>query len=116
LTLIPLEPLSDQTTGPDGQVHTAQDVVSIKQAVLNKLLGRDGVNLKRLCGEVLFDILQVGGIGATVIGYERDLVEVDEDILDPLTGQPSGQTQKTDVPIHEEWCWDHLSLMKLLSS
>lgn len=112
LTLIPLEPLKDGIQGPDGKTYTAEDVVSIKQAVLSKLLGRDGVNLKRLAGELLFDILQPGGMAFSVIGYERDLVEVDQDVLDPMTGLPTGETQKVPVPIFEEWRWDHLSLKK----
>lgn len=97
LILTPLEPLAQQVTGPDGQVRTAEDVTAIKQAVLNKLLGRDGVDLKRLADELLFEILQVSGEGWSAIGYECDMVDV-----------PGG----APVPICEEWTWKKFSSKK----
>lgn len=98
LILTPLEPLKDVTPGPDGQQHSAEDVVFIKQAVLNKLLGRDGVDLKWLSDEVLFEILQVSGLGPTKICYEADFETV----------------MGTEVPVYEEWSWRKFSSKKLL--
>ena len=110
LILTPLEPLADQVQGPDGQAHTAEDVTAIKQAVLNKLLGRDGVDLKRLADEVLFEMLQVSGFGPTKICYEADFVTVPGEI-DPLTGV---KAPAQEVPVHEEWSWKKFSSKKLL--
>lgn len=122
LILTPLEPLQDQIQGPDGQVHTAEDVTAIKQAVLNKLLGRDGVDLKRLADEILFEILQVSGHCMTEIAYEADFVEVEEQVqtgTEPMVGSvlglqetPTYETQKVPVPIHEEWTWRKISSKK----
>jgi hypothetical protein len=96
LILTPLEPLQDTVTGPDGQAHSAEDVTAIKQAVLNKHLGRDGVDLKRLADELLFEILQVSGEGWSKIAYEADFVEVE------------GQ----QIPVYEEWTWKKFSSKK----
>lgn len=124
LILTALEPLQDKIQGPDGQVYTAADVVSIKQAVLNKLLGRDGVNAKRLMDEVLFDILQPAGLSPTKLCYEADFVTVQD--TEPVGEQPTVgsvlglqtvpelKTVDVQVPIHEEWTWKRFSPKKLL--
>ena len=106
LILTPLGPLQDQTTGPDGQVHTAEDVVAIKQAVLKKLLGADGINAKRLLEEQNFDVLQVSGMSFSMISYECDTVPVPH--TDPLTGL----TSTIEVPIYEAFSWTRFSPMK----
>lgn len=108
--LTPLEPLKDQRQGPDGQMHTAEDVVSIKQAVLKQVLGPSGINLKRLMDEQNFDVLQVAGLSPSMISYECDLVEVEPD-PDPLTGLVGPPVK---VPVFEEWCWKRFSPKKLL--
>jgi hypothetical protein len=104
LILTPLFPLQDVTIGPDGQQHTAEDIVSIKQAILKAKLGAGGVDLKWLANELLFDILQVSGCGPSYIAYECDKVPVP----DPMTGEP------VPVTIHEEWTWRKFSSKKLL--
>lgn len=124
LTLTALEPLKDQVQGPDGAMHTSEDIVTIKQAVINKLLGRDGVNLKRLMDEVLFDVLQPAGMSPTKICYEADFVTVTETVQDgeaPMEGSvlglqtvPKMKEVEVEVPIHEEWTWKRFSPMKLL--
>lgn len=106
--LEPLEPLKDQTQGPDGQTHSAEDVVTIKQAVLKNVLGSDGINAVRLMAEQNFDVLQVSGFSPSLLSYECDTVPVDH--VDPMTGQ----AQTIDVPIYEEWCWKRFSPMKAL--
>lgn len=124
LVLSAREPLKDVVMGPDGQRHTSADVVTIKQAVLNKQLGRDGVNAKRLMDEVLFDILQPAGLSPTLICYEADFVDVEEEVVvgeQPLAGSvlglqttPITETQKVPVPVYEEWSWKRFSPKKLL--
>jgi hypothetical protein len=122
--LEPQEPLADQIIGPDGQAHTAEDVVTIKAEVLNKLLGPKGIDLKWLADEVLFELLQVSGWGPTLIAYEADFETVDQEVqvgTKPAPGSVLGlsevpvfKTQKVDVPICEEFTWKKFSSKKLL--
>ena len=56
LQLTPLQPLTGIVDPQTGQPVDASDVVSVKRAVLNKLLGRDGANVDLAILEALFDI------------------------------------------------------------
>lgn len=124
MVLEPLEPLADQTPGPDGQLHTAEDVVAIKAEVLNKLLGPKGIDLKWLADEVLFELLQVSGWGPTEIAYEADFVDVKQQVqvgTEPVAGSVLGlqetpvyKTVTVPVPICEEWTWKKFSSKKLV--
>lgn len=49
---------------------TLSDVIAVKQAVLKKKLGRDGIKANRLMDELLFDVLAWVGFGICKIGYK----------------------------------------------
>src|SRR5499427_7404720 len=86
------------------------NVILIKQAVLNDKLGPNGVDAKRLIDKVTFDALCPAGWGATKIGYEVTTRPVPHPTLTDETGQP----QSVDVPVYEEYFWEHFSPKKLL--
>lgn len=134
-------PLKDLVIDPvSGFGFSAEDAVNIKQAVLNKKLGRKGVNARRVVGECVFDILAWTGLGCTKLGYRNTVKNVEEPVMgpdpnfippmdgsmlglntpqapmvpqiDPITGQPKMQT--IPVVIFEEWYWSRFSTKKLL--
>ena len=132
-------PLKDQVTDPmTGIPLTAEDAVAVKQAVLNKKLGRKGINARRMVSECLFDVLAWAGIGCTKIGYHNVTKPVQEPrmvpdpawVPPPPTGMlaptpqppmvqatdPMGQPifDTIDVVIWEEWDWRRFSPKKLL--
>src|SRR3990167_6729579 len=55
------------------------DAVSVFQAVLNQEIGEDGINLKPVLDEIIFDRLCPAGIGAVCVGFEA-LAEGDTEI------------------------------------
>lgn len=116
-------------------------IIPLKQAVLKKTLGRDGIKANRLMDELLFDVLQWTGIGCAKIGYRcvMKTIQVPKMVpdtsalpqqpgsvlglagqqtrpmipaLDPVTQQPVMEPQQ--VPIHEEWYARRFSGKKLL--
>jgi hypothetical protein len=89
---------------------TMADVVVVKQQVLHKILGRDGVKANRLLDELLFDVLAWAGIGASKLGYRcvyRPLPEAP-----PVPGLEA--MAPTPVPVFEEWYWRRFSPKKAL--
>lgn len=100
---IPQEPVS----------QGREPVVLIKQAVLNDKLGPNGVDAKRLMDKAIFDVLCPSGWGATKIGYDVTTRPVTQSIPHPIPGQPPIE-QTIDVPVYEEWFWEHFSPKKLL--
>jgi len=118
-------------------ILTMEDVVTIKQEVLNLKLGREGINATRLVDELLFDVLAWSGIGICKVGYDVVLKPVQQPRLvpapfdplnppqpgvppqmvpavDPLTGQPVMDT--IQVPIWEDWYCRRISPKKYLCS
>jgi hypothetical protein len=93
---------------------TAEDTVSLKQAVLNWYLGRDGINGVRLTDEVLFDVLAWAGIGIAKVCYRV----VTQPIAQPGTAGVAmgavGPPQQIHVPIYEWWEARRLSPKKFL--
>lgn len=87
--------------------------ILIKQAVLNDKLGPNGVDAKRLMDKAIFDVLCPAGWGATKIGYDVVTRPVTQSIPHPIPGQPP-IAQTIDVPVYEEWFWEHFSPKKLL--
>lgn len=143
LILSPEGPMKGQAVDPmTGIPYEKAEIVSIKQAVLNKKLGIKGVHSKRLVSECLFDILAWAGLGCTKIGYNATIKIIQEPVMqpdpawvppppprsvlglaptpqppqvpviDPATGQP--QTQPVPVTIFEDWYWKRFSPKKLL--
>jgi hypothetical protein len=112
---------------------TMGDVIAIKQAVLKKKLGRDGIKANRLMDELLFDVLAWAGLGGYKIGYKATFKTVSKPkmqpgpaqpsmlglapapqvpVLDPVTQQP--MMEDVDVPVHEEYYARRISPKKLL--
>lgn len=120
-----------------------EDIISVKQEILNKTLGRDGVKATRLFDELLIDSLLWAGIGCSKIGHDATIMEVDLPVMGPdpnyipppqppgnvlgisPTPQPpmvpqtdplTGQpkTQKVQVTIYQENYWRRFSPKKLV--
>lgn len=134
----------DQVMDPaTGAILTPEDIVTVKQSVLNKKLGRDGINGVRLMDELLFDVLAWAGIGCCKVGYIATTKPVPEPVMQPdpnfvppiaapgaildintpepqppmvpVLG-PDGQpmTRIVQVPVHEDWYARRVSPKKLL--
>lgn len=110
-----------------------EEIVSIKQQILKKTLGRDGIKGNRLMQELLFDVEAWSGIAACKIGYKcvfkaiqkpkmiqpppppGAVLNLNDAPLVPATdamGQPIMETQQ--IPIFEEWYGKRFSPKKLL--
>ena len=146
LILSPKGKVLDQVPVPDPQtgipvILTAEDIVSIKQEVLNQKLGRDGIKVNRLMDELLFDVMAWAGIGCSKLGYTCTFKTIQQPVMgpdpnwqpqampqnplglapqappqvpqmDPATGQP--MMQSVPVPIYEQWYWRRFSPKKML--
>jgi hypothetical protein len=101
IVLEPQEPLATELN--------AGQVVTLRQAVLNKLLGPkpDGVDLLTTVHRALNDILCIGGIGWTKIGWRVETVEVPPDAETLAAGGPPYPLR---VPIYERPFWDYFPL------
>lgn len=150
--LDPLGPAFDQYPNPMAPMLAQQgimapplkmeDIVSVKQEILNKKLGRDGIKANRLFDELLFDVLGWSGIGCSKIGYRVVMRTIQEPVMqpdptyvppppptmglgltpppqppmvpvmDPLTGEP--QMQPKQIPIFEECYWRRFSPRKVV--
>lgn len=67
---------------------TMEDIISVKQAVLNKTLGRDGIKANRLMDELLFDVLAWAGFGVAKLGYRCTMKAVKEPVMQPAPPPP----------------------------
>lgn len=111
----PSQPLVQQPPPQPGQPPpppgpTIGSLVAVHQKLVNGLLGHERADAKACFSKLLFDILCPAGVGVVNVGYDAAFVEVEVPQRDPATGQPvpnplTGQpmTQKTQVPIHEDW-------------
>ena len=134
LVLTPLEPLQGLVgmapPAPPGQPPAppppadVDEIVAIKRAVLNKMLGRDGANVDKTIEESLFDIFGTSGIGATKICYQADIKEIQQDQPAAPVQQPGsilglqdmpGGTEPAMVPVvvNERYLWYRFSPDKL---
>jgi hypothetical protein len=115
-------PIPGQAPTP---IKTMQDVISVKQEVLKKKLGRDGIKANRLMEEMIFDVLAWAGIGICKVGFKATFKMINRpklipapnqtmpgsvmglqtppmvQAMDPLTNQPVMEPQR--VPVHEEY-------------
>lgn len=115
-------PLPGQPPPPPAPPHSMEEIIMVKQEVLNKTLGRDGIKVNRLMDELLFDVLAWAGIGVAKIGYRCVMKGVQQPRMGPAPQQPGsmlglqqlppvpqvdamGQTvmDMVKVPIHEEF-------------
>lgn len=99
---------------PEAPPLMMEDIVTVKQQVLHKILGRDGIKSSRLVDELLFDVLAWTGFGASKLGYRCVFRPV------PEMPSPSGfvlglqDPQPVPVPVHEEWYWRRFSPLRAL--
>jgi hypothetical protein len=126
LHLTPLEPLQGLADPADPSKPIApEDVVAVKRALLNKLLGPDGANVDQTIQEALFSVFQTVGVGATKICYEADTQETEISVPGPPTSMPGSVlglqqvpgapvTQLVPVVVHERFRWYHFSEAKFL--
>lgn len=96
--------------GPPDAQGQAQPVMAVgalasHEQIVNEHLGPEHVNAVPMVHATLFDVLQLSGVGFTVMGYEQAAVTVDSGKVDPLTGQPV----MVDVPVKASCFWTHVS-------
>lgn len=130
-----VDPLTGQTVM---RPATPEEMVPVKQTVLDYFMGPDEIDGVRLMDECLFDNLGYSGISAVKVGYEETTIPYNKPVtqpdpnyippvasiptptqpppqvpvIDPLTGKP--QTELIQVPIHQRWYADKIPAKKLL--
>lgn len=110
LVLTPLGPLDDVVNPTTGAPMPPTEILAVKQAVLNKLLGRDHAQVKAAAIDpAIFDVLATSGIGATKICYEVDLAP-----MATPEGEGLGGDAGPGVPIAERWRWYRFSTRAFL--
>lgn len=67
---------------------TREDIIAVKQSVLEFKLGRDGINYNRLMDELLFDVLAWAGIGCSKIGYTCVTQPIQQPVMVPAQVPP----------------------------
>lgn len=134
----------DPMTGVQQQLPPLQmeDIIAVKQAVLKKKMGRDGIKGNRLMDQMLFDVLAWAGIGCCKVGYRCVFKPIQRPkmIPDPnaiaqtqqygavlgvngappppmvpqtdIMGKPVMET--INVPVHEEWYARRFSPKKVI--
>lgn len=100
--------------GPPMPPLTMKDVVMVKQQVLKKKLGRDGIKANRLIDELLFDILAWAGIGAFKVGYRCVFREIPDPMMEGSVLGLSPTAPQIPVPVFEEWYARRISPKKVL--
>lgn len=144
LTLVPKDPSPAQNQIPNPsfdptipgspQFLSMEDIISVKQAVLQQTLGRNGVKAERLMDELIIDVEAWAGYGASKLGYRcvtkpvqkpkmgppqqpGAILGLSADQMPPVPqigtdGNPVMET--VQVPVFEEWYWRRFSPLKLL--
>lgn len=124
--LEPEGPALDAILDPrTGVPISPEDAIAAKQAILNKRLGRDGVNASRLMDECILDILIWAGLSFVKVGYRAVMKTIDKPDLVPnpavpaqpgqppaLMPDPSGATTPTPIAIHEDWYAEKIDAKK----
>lgn len=62
---------------------TMEDIISVKQQVLQTKLGRDGLKVGRLMDELLFDVLAWSGVAASKLGYRCVIKNIQQPKMQP---------------------------------
>lgn len=143
-------PVLDQILVPDPSVPggqrpaSAEEVVHIKQHVVNKELGPDRIDILNVMDECCFDIMAWAGIACVKVGFTVVLRTTQQPVMgpdpnympppspggilglapqppppqvpqiDPTTGQPA--TKSVEIPIFSEWYAKRFSPKKLLAN
>lgn len=96
---------------PPAPPLSMMDVVSTKQAVLNRTIGKDGIKMQRLMDELLFDILAWAGFGVSKLGYRcvTKTVQMPKMSNQPMPGailgiqqQPQPELDEMGQPVMED--------------
>lgn len=112
LPVVPPQPPApgQQPQQPQQQPLTYGSLAALHGRLINGLLGHKYANAKRVVHKALFDVLCPAGFGLVKVGYDVATVEVEQPVVDPMTGQPAlnpitGQPemQVMPQPVHEEW-------------
>lgn len=105
-----------KTPGADGKPLTpdqadvaAAEVVLVHETLLNHILGRDGVNAKRVVDKATFDVLCTSAVGFTKIGYQPYVQEIP---APQGVGDVLGLTAPMKIPVYEEFFWTWFSPKK----
>jgi len=116
----------------DAFAEQAPSVAHAIESLVNKLLGRNGIDVKPQIRKAIFDVLCTSGLGCCEIGYrtstvpttfkagEQNPLEPTIQAMDPMTGEYTEQPNvleedlTVEVPVHEEFFWDFFSRKQLL--
>lgn len=97
------------------------------------MLGRTEMNVLPQIHKAIFDVILTGGLGACEIGYksttipttfragEQDPTQPTIQVPDEITGEVIEEPNilqsdlQLDIPVHEEYLWDHFSLKQLIT-
>ena len=91
VTLTPKEASMEKVPLPSGALGSAEDAISVKQAVLNDFLtDQDGINASRLMGECLFDALAWAGIACVKVGYRAYFKTIQRPVMQQPMMPPMG--------------------------
>jgi hypothetical protein len=99
-----------QFTAGHGFDAGAQGVVAFKN-LMNAILGPDRVDALATMQGSIKRCVTTSGVGATLIGYQATLSEVENT---PQPGSVLGLSQPVPVPIHERMFWEEISDKKFI--
>jgi hypothetical protein len=97
-----------------------EQAVSIHAELLNTILGPEHANVLPTAQRAIFNCLCPSGIGPVLVGYHCTKQEIEQPVVDPMTGMaavdPMGApvVQSVPVPIHERFFVTDLSPLSLL--
>lgn len=97
-----------------------EDLIFIKQNILNLTLGRKGIKVERLMDELLFDVLAWSGIGCSKLGYSCAFKTIPPapqqpgSVLGLASPNPQQASGGEQVPIFEEKYWRRFSPKKII--
>lgn len=110
-------PMPPQPGMPPPAPLKMEDLIFIKQSILNMKMGRNGIKAERLMDELLFDVLAWSGIGCSKLGYTCAFKPVPPTPEQPgaiLNLTAGAAPQQEQVPIFEEQYWRRFSPKKVV--
>ena len=97
-----------QITGK-GRLKGQSPILQSHRDLLNELLGPDYADVLPTIHKAIKDCLCTAGVGATKIGYQPSLREVEPPAQ---LGSVLGLTQAITLPVHEAWYWTRIPSKK----
>lgn len=129
-------PPGAQPGQPTPPPMSMEDVISIKQAVLNDKLGPEEIDVEELMDEITFDLTAWADIAAIKVGYrciskvtqqpkliqdptapamqQGSVLGLSQAPTAPLVKDPTGATEDVPVDLFSEWYMKRISPKKLL--